>query len=201
MATVLLTQVKCWLADPNEVWIFEIMPVGPLWTPESGKSGAIWCAQRVPDDQVSVCPNESRIGEIDLKNPDYFMASSNVISYAVEHGYYDPKSGQPFSWKKAYCPTEASASNSKGSRARLWRFFNLVAPSRNFSPDTPNMELPFSVKPDKKISLKDVIQMTRDKYYNTQFFPGRGFQGGPFSNPNHLPYGFKIEGKSTELNM
>jgi len=187
------------VADPNEVWIFEIMPVGPLWTPESGKSGAIWCAQRVPDDQVSVCPNETRIGEIDLKNPDYFMASSNVISYAVEHGYYDPKSGQPFSWKKAYCPTEASASNSKGSRARLWRFFNLVAPSRNFSPDTPNMELPFSVKPDKKISLKDVIQMTRDKYYNTQFFPGRGLQGGPFSNPNHLPYGFKLDGKSYSL--
>jgi len=54
------------VADPNEVWIFEIMPVGPLWTPKSGKPGAVWCAQRVPDDEVSVCPNESRIGEIDL---------------------------------------------------------------------------------------------------------------------------------------
>ncbi|MDH4273388.1 MAG: C69 family dipeptidase, partial [Candidatus Aminicenantes bacterium] len=25
------------LSDPNEVWIFEIMAVGPLWTPQSGK--------------------------------------------------------------------------------------------------------------------------------------------------------------------
>ena len=56
------------VADPNEVWIFEICPVGPLWTPESGKPGAVWAAQRVPDDHVSVCPNESRIGEIDLAN-------------------------------------------------------------------------------------------------------------------------------------
>jgi dipeptidase len=84
------------VADPNEVWVFEIMPVGPLWTPTSGKPGAVWCAQRVPDDEVSVCPNESRIGEIDLKNPDYFMASSNVISFAAEQGLYDPKSGRLF---------------------------------------------------------------------------------------------------------
>ncbi|NIO21620.1 MAG: hypothetical protein GTN76_13000, partial [Candidatus Aenigmarchaeota archaeon] len=61
---------------------------GPLWTPKSGKPGAVWCAQRVPDDHVSVCPNESRIGEIDLENKDYFLASPNVMSYAVENGYY-----------------------------------------------------------------------------------------------------------------
>ncbi|MFP4082474.1 MAG: dipeptidase [Candidatus Aminicenantes bacterium] len=184
------------LADTNELWVFEIMPVGPLWTPESGKPGAIWCAQRVPDDHVSVCPNESRIGEIDLENSDYFMASPNVISYAVENGYYDPESGEPFSWKKAYSPSEHSAVSSNGSRARMWRFFDLVAPSRNFSPETPNMEFPFSVKPDQKISLQDVMDMTRDKYEGTPFYPARGLQGGPFQNPNHLPYGFKLEGKT-----
>jgi dipeptidase len=181
------------VADPNEVWIFEIMPVGPLWTPKSGKPGAIWCAQRVPDDHVSVCPNESRIGEIDLKNPDYFMASPNVISYAVDKGYYDPKSGKPFNWKRAYSPSETSAASSKGSRARAWRFFDLVAPSKKFSPDTPNMDLPFSVKPEKKLSAKDVMDMTRDKYEGTDFNPARGLQGGPFANPNFLPYGFSLD--------
>jgi len=184
------------VADPNEVWIFEIMPVGPLWTPESGKPGAVWCAQRVPDDHVSVCPNESRIGEIDLDNPDYFMASPNVVSFAVEQGFYDPNSGEPFNWKKAYSPTEASAASSKGARVRLWRFFDLVAPSKKFSPETPNMELPFSIKPDKKLSVYDVMQMTRDKCQGTPFDPARGLQGGPFANPNRLPYGFKLEGKS-----
>ncbi|MFW6160709.1 MAG: dipeptidase [Acidobacteriota bacterium] len=183
------------VSDPKEVWIFEIMPVGPLWTPESGKPGSVWCAQRVPDDHVSVCPNESRIGEIDLSNPDYFMASPNVIDFAAEQGFYDPESGEPFNWKKAYSPSEHSASSSRGSRARLWRFFDLVAPSKKFSPDTPNMELPFSVKPDKKLSVHDVMMLTRDKYEGTPFYTARGLQGGPFENPNHLPYGFSLEGK------
>jgi len=183
------------VSDPNEAWIFEVMPVGPLWTPDSGQPGAIWCAQRVPDDHVSVCPNESRIGKIDLENPDYFMASDNVISYAVEHGYYDPDSGEPFSWKKAYSPTEGSAVSTYGARGRMWRFFDLVAPSQNFSPDRPNMDFPFSIKPDEKVSLARVFSILRDKYEGTQFYTAKGLQGGPFKNPNHLPYGFTLHGE------
>ena len=187
------------LSDPNEIWIFEIMPVGPLWTPDSGKPGAVWCAQRVPDDHVSICHNESRIGEIDLKNPDYFMASPNVVSFGEEKGYYDPKSGKPFNWKKAYSPNKYSAASSNGARVRLWRFFDLVAPSQKFSPDTPNMDFPVSIKPEKKLSVYDVMLMTRDKCEGTPYYPARGLQGGAFSNPNRLPYGFKLDGKTYDL--
>ncbi len=172
------------VADPDEVWVFEIMPVGPFWTPESGRPGAVWCAQRVPDDHVCVCPNESRIGEIDLNNPDYFMASPNVISFAVENGFWDPKSGEPFSWKKAYSPVGGSA-RTDPRRARLWRFFDLVSPSSKFSPALPNMEFPFSVKPDRPLSVKDVMELTRDKGYGTFFDPTRGIRGGPYKNPNY----------------
>jgi dipeptidase len=184
------------VADPDEVWIFEIMPVGPLWTPKSGKPGTVWCAQRIPDDHVSVCPNESRIGEIDLGNKDYFLASSNAISYATENDYYDPDGGKPFNWKRAYSPTGASAASSRGTRARLWRFFDLVAPSRSINPETPNMELPFSVKPDKILSLQDVIDITRDKYQGTPFDPAEGLRGGPFSNPNYHPRPVRVEDKT-----
>ena len=182
------------VADPNEVWIFEIMPVGPLWTPKSGKPGAVWCAQRVPDNHVSVCPNESRIGEIDLDNPDYFMASPNVISYSVDNSYYDPKSGKPFSWKRAYSPRPGSATSTQARRGRLWRFLSLVAPSQNFSPDTEDMDFPFSVKPDKKLSVQDVINITRDKYQGNKYDPAKGIKGGPFSNPNYFR-SFKLEDK------
>jgi len=172
------------VSDPNEVWVFEIMPVGPLWTPESGKPGAVWCAERIPDDQVSVCPNESRIGEIDLNNSDYFLASPNVISCAVDNKLYDPAGGKPFNWKRAYSPAEGSAASSGGRRARLWRYFDAVAPSLKLNANTANMDLPFSVKPDKKISLQDVMNLTRDKCYGTQFDPVKGIRGGPFANPN-----------------
>ncbi len=183
------------VADPDEVWIFEIMPVGPLWKPDSGKPGAVWCAQRVPDDHVSVCPNESRIGEIDLKNKDDFMASTNVLSFAVENGFYDPESGLPFSWKKAYSPRHGSAASTQAARGRLWRFFSLVAPSQNFSPDTEVMDLPFSVKPDIKLSVQDIIALTRDKYQGSQFDPTQGIRGGPFANPNYFR-SFRLEDKS-----
>ena len=56
------------IADTKEVWLMEI--VGP----GKGAVGAAWAAQRIPDDHVSVVANGSRIGEIDLKNPDFFMA-------------------------------------------------------------------------------------------------------------------------------
>jgi len=184
------------VADPKEVWVFEIMPAGPLWTPQSGKPGCVWAAQRVPDDHVSVCPNESRIGEIDLANKDFFIASPNVVSLAVEQKLYDPKSGKPFSFKRAYSPNEVSAASSNGNRVRLWRFFNLVAPSLNLGPETPNMDLPFSAKPEKKLSVADVMAMTRDHCEGTVFDPARGLQGGPFGNPNFLPYGFKLDGKT-----
>jgi dipeptidase len=180
------------VADPNEIWLFEIMPVGPLWTPETGKPGAVWCAQRVPDDHVSFCPNESRIGEIDLENKDYFLASPNVVSYAIEAGLYDPESGKTFSWKRAYSPSRGSAAASQGRRGRLWRLFSLVSPSKNFSPETEGMDLPFSVKPDKKLSVNDVMDITRDKYQGIQFDPAVGLKAGPFGNPNYFR-GFEVD--------
>ena len=171
------------VSDAEEVWVFEIFPVGPLWKPGSGKPGAVWAAQRVPDDEVAVCPNESRIGVIDLKKPDYFLASPNHMSCAIEQKLYDPKSCKPFSWKHAYSPSEGSAAQS-ARRSRLWRFFNIVAPSKNLRTDLPNMDFPFSVKPDKKLSVSDVMAITRDKSQGTPFDPVRGIRGGPFANPN-----------------
>jgi dipeptidase len=186
------------VADPQEVWIFEIMPVGPLWTPQSGKPGAVWCAERVPDDRVSVCPNESRIGQINLAESDFFMASSNVISCAVENKLYDPASGKPFSWKHAYSPAPGSAMSSGGRRSRLWRFYDLVAPSQKFSVELPNMDFPFSVKPDKRISAQDVMAFTRDKCYGTPFDPVKGIRGGPYQNPNYYQNTRKISVANAE---
>ncbi len=186
------------VADPQEVWIFEIFPVGPLWTPESGKPGAVWCAQRLPDDEVSVCPNESRIGEIDLEDKDHFLASANAVSLAVEQKLYDPASGQPFNWKRAYSPGAGSAASSGGARQRMWRFFSAVAPSKNFPTTLENMDFPFSVKPDKKLSVQDVMALTRDKSYGTPFDPVAGIRGGPFQNPNYYARTRKISVANVE---
>jgi len=65
-------------ADPKEVWHFEIHGPG------KGKIGAVWAAQRVPDDEIGVSANAGRIREIDLADPDFFMASGNVLTLAEE---------------------------------------------------------------------------------------------------------------------
>ena len=66
------------VADPNEVWIFEIFGAGPK------KVGAVWAAQRIPDDEIAVSANISRIGTLDLNDKNHYMASSNVKDVAKQ---------------------------------------------------------------------------------------------------------------------
>ena len=58
------------------------------------------------------------------------------------------------------------------------------------------MELPFSVKPDNKLSVQDVMNIVRDQFQGSPFDPVRGLQGGPFKNPNYLPRSFRLDEKT-----
>ena len=71
------------ISDTKEVWHFEI--VGP----GKDKVGAVWVAQRVPDDHISINANASTVKEINLDDKDYFMASENIYSVAKENGWWD----------------------------------------------------------------------------------------------------------------
>lgn len=142
------------IADPREVWHFEIMGAGPL------EVGAVWAAIRIPDDHVGVSANIPRIGELDLKNPDRFLASDNVFRVAEEMGWWDPKSGEPFKFWKAY-------SGRKPFSIREFYIFSRLAPSLNLKLE--DEELPFTVKPEKKVSVRDVLRMFRETYAGTEY--------------------------------
>jgi len=167
------------LGDPNEVWILEIFAVGNDWTPESGKPGALWAAQRLPDDQITMIPNWSIIKQIDIKDTANFRASVNYMSEAIERGWYDPESGKAFIWQDIYAPVPREWATS-----RFWLFF------ATFSPDLPNLPnrwttdpfkgddqytqfveplsiYPFSVKPEKKISVQDIMTYQRSTFSGT----------------------------------
>jgi len=139
-------------ADPKEVWHFEVFGAGPL------EIGGVWAAQRIPDDHVGVSANIPRIGELDLDDLDNYMASDNVFSVAEEMGWWDPKSGEPFKFWKAY-------SGRKPFSTREFFVLSSVAPSLNLQWDAE--ELPFSVKPYKKVSARDVIAFFRQTYEGT----------------------------------
>ena len=143
-------------ADPNETWHFEILGPG------RGKIGAVWAAVRIPDDHVGVSANASRIRQIDLNNSKNYMASDNVFSLAEELGWWDPHSGEPFEFCYAYANRR-----SMGCRRREWRVLSTVAPSLKLDPNGENF--PFSVKVEKKLSVKDVLDIFRDTYQDTPY--------------------------------
>ncbi len=144
------------ISDKNEVWHLEI--VGP----GKDKIGSIWVAQRVPDGHVSVNANGSRIMEIDINNIDYFMASDNIYSAAEEMGYW--KKGEDFKFCYVYSPKSRT---SFATRRREWRVFDLVAPSLKLDPNAENY--PFSVKPDKKVTIEKMISIFKDYFEGTDF--------------------------------
>lgn len=145
------------IADTKEVWHLEI--VGP----GKGNKGAIWAAQRVPDDHISVNANASRIRQLDLDNPDEFMASENVFSVAQDSGWWHPDEG-PFEFCYAYAP---ESRKSIAARRREWRVLSLAAPSMNLHPESENY--PFSVKVDTLITLDKMVDIFQDYYEGTPY--------------------------------
>jgi dipeptidase len=142
------------IADAKEVWHFEVMGAGPL------EKGGVWAAIRIPDDHVGLSANIPRISEINLKDPDQYMASDNVFQVAQDMGWWDPKSGKPFKFWEAY-------SGRKPFSMREFYVLSTFAPSLKL--DMNASELPFSVKPDKKISIRDMFKMYRETYAGTEF--------------------------------
>ncbi len=142
------------IADSREVWHFEIFGAGPL------EKGAVWAAVRIPDDHVGVSANIPRISEINLKDPDRYMASENVFRVAEEMGWWNPKSGEPFKFWKAY-------SGRKPFAIREYFILSRLAPSLKL--DWNAEELPFSVKPDRKVSVREVLKLYRETYAGTEF--------------------------------
>ncbi|UCH85741.1 MAG: C69 family dipeptidase, partial [Candidatus Latescibacterota bacterium] len=145
------------ICDPNEAWHFEI--VGP----GQGNVGAIWAAQRVPDDHIAVSANASRIRTVDLGNSDYFMASENLTTVAQDSGWWDPSQGE-FEFCYAYDPTGRV---SYAATRREWRVFDLCAPSLGLHANANNF--PFSIKPDTLVTLEKMVWLFQDYYEGTDY--------------------------------
>jgi len=141
------------IADPKEVWQLEISGSG------RGKPSAIWCAARIPDDHVGVSANMPRISTIDFDNPDRFMYSTDLQNVAKDLGYWDGKEPMKF-WK-------VISSFGKAYGTREFYILSTLAPSLNLTTDAT--ELPFSVKPEKKLSPRDVMRYFRETYEGTEW--------------------------------
>jgi dipeptidase len=167
------------VADPKEVWIFHI-------TPDDTGAGAVWVAQRVPDDHIAVVANAFTIGEINLQDKDNFMASENIHSVAERNNFWNEDSGKPFHFALTY---GAKIFFETYCARRQWRVYDLVAPSLKLDPNSTVAQLPFSVKPEKTLSVQDIMQFNRDHYEGTEFDLTKGLAAGPYGNPNRYDRG------------
>ncbi len=183
------------IADETEAWMMEILGKGP------GVKGAVWVAARIPDGCISVHANMSRIQDFPLDDPDNWRYSADVIDFAVEKGFWDPSSGQPFSFRDAYHPNP-KISSLRVCATRVWSVYRRAVPGTTFPVEYHRgvagaEDYPLFVRPDDKLSVHDVMELMRDHYEGTPYDMTQGVAAGPFASPMRFRgLGFEIDGRS-----
>jgi dipeptidase len=129
------------IADPREAWLLSVV------------RGRQWVAQRVPDDGVVILPNVHVVAAVDLADSANFRGSPDLLEYATLRGWYDPRGGKRFSFRSVH-------NGSDPRDDRQWRGQTLAAEATSQWP--PEQALPFAVRPDHKLSVRDVAAILRD---------------------------------------
>jgi len=178
------------IADPNEVWFMEIIGKGP------GKKGAVWVAIRIPDGYISGHANHARITTFPLNDTNNCLYAKDVITLAREKKYFNGKDNE-FSFADAYDPLDFSGA--RFCEARVWAMFNRINKDMGKYLDYAmgyNLKnrMPLYIKPDKKLSVIDVMNLMRDHFEGTPMDMNNDIGAGPFNCPYRWrPLTFKVD--------
>ncbi|MBW8333500.1 MAG: C69 family dipeptidase [Prolixibacteraceae bacterium] len=186
------------ISDPNEVWIMEMIGKG------DGEKGAVWVAQRIPDGYVSGHANQARITTFPMNDPANCLFAKDVISFAREKGWFDGLN-KDFSFSDVYAPVDFSGA--RFSDARVFAGFNKVFSGMKQYEEYalgivkhggdnkfPSNRMPLWIKPDKKLTIQDVMGMMRDHYQGTALDMTKDAGAGPFKLPYRWrPLTFEVD--------
>ncbi|MCX7833307.1 MAG: C69 family dipeptidase [Ignavibacteria bacterium] len=178
------------IADKNEVWIMEIIGKGP------GNKGAVWVALRIPDGYICAHANQARITTFPLNDPENCLYAKDVISFARKKGYFNGKD-EEFSFSDVYNPVDFSGA--RFCESRVWSIFNRVNKNMGKYLDYvmgKNLKnrMPLWIKPDKKISLYEAMELMRDHFEGTPMDLSKDVGAGPYNCPYRWrPLTWKID--------
>ncbi len=80
-------------ADPTEGWVLIDFAGGQ----------GLWAAERLGPDEVRVSyPGYIRDFPVDFETDSDYMGSADIVDFAVEQGWWDPASGEPFDLHRVY---------------------------------------------------------------------------------------------------
>ena len=177
------------IADPNEVWIMEMVGKG------AHNKGAIWVAQRIPDDCISAHANQARITTFPYDDKNVCMYSEDVIAFAREKGYFKGKN-KDFSFSDTYAPLDYVAL--RACEARVWAFFRKFDPTIDkyisYIKGETLERIPLWIKPSVKLSAQKLKECMRDQYEGTEFDMTKGIAAGPFGSKLRCsPLTYKVD--------
>lgn len=183
------------ISDKNEVWYMEIIGKGE-------EKGAVWVAIRIPDGYVSGHANAARIqsfplrdGKKSITDKDWkklykpeveVVYKHDIISFARGKGYFDGKD-KDFDFSAAYAPTDFS--DARICDLRVWTMFNEVCEGMDqywdyvTGKDLKHGRMPLYVKPNRKISLSDMMSFMRNHFQGTELDKTQDVGAGPFGSP------------------
>jgi len=174
------------VSDANEAWILELIGKG------KEEKGAVWVARRIPDGFISGHANHPRITQFPLNDPDNCIYSPDVISFARKMGWFNGDDKE-FSFSDTYAPLDFMGA--RACEARVWAMFNRINANMGQYQDYamghiitgkygyPTNRMPLWIKPDKKVSVHDVMELMRDHYEGTKMDMNNDIGGGPFQSP------------------
>jgi dipeptidase len=177
------------IADPNEVWILEMVGKG------ANNKGAVWVAQRIPDDCISAHANQARITTFPYDDKNNCLYAEDVIAFAREKGYFKGKN-KDFSFSDTYAPLDYVAL--RACEARVWSFFRKVDPTMEkyitYIKGETSERMPLWVKPAFKLTAQNLKDYMRDQYEGTEFDMSKGLAAGPFGSKLRCsPLTFKVD--------
>lgn len=177
------------IADPNEVWIMEMIGKGP------NNKGAVWVAQRIPDDCVSAHANQARITTFPYDDKNNCLYAEDVIAFAREKGYFKGKN-KDFSFSDTYNPLDYTGL--RACEARVWSFFRKIDPAMDkyisYIKGETVERMPLWIKPTAKVSAQKFKDYMRDQYEGTELDMTKGIAAGPFGSKLRCsPLTFKVD--------